>query len=187
MDPSEYDARTDIIGAVYETAGTQLSAAAIELIVNALADVPFDALKRAASRAVLEENFRPSPAKLRELAGVPQAPQRSLMAWEAVLHAIRKHGGHSAVDFDPITNAVIRTLGGWEWLTGLPAEQLHKFEARKFREHYERFAATGIPAQSELALPLEGMTEQQPLRIGGNRINGTRRDSPRLSDGRGGS
>lgn len=105
-----------------------LTEAAIEGYAIGLEDLTHEQLAVATKRAIRESKFMPTPAELRAFAGMggPRALEAAAIeAWEAVRRAMDEHDYTDSVDFGPLVNAVVRNLGGWQWLcdqkvTGLP-------------------------------------------------------------------
>lgn len=110
----------------------------------------------------------PTPAKLRSNIGMvdpgmADPKQRAIKSWDAVARAIKSIGGYESVSFDdPLTNAAVRSLGGWEWLTNLTSDEL-KFKRHEFLKTYETFSVTGVAG--ELCRPLAGITDRSNERI----------------------
>jgi hypothetical protein len=109
-----------------------------------LDDLPIDQIERAVRRAMRECAFMPTVMQVRELAGVVSDKDRSVLAWECVLRAIRKIGMHGSVDFDdPVINATVRHLGGWEKVSGVETDQLD-WVRKAFEANYQACCRAGI-------------------------------------------
>lgn len=110
----------------------------------------------------------PTPAKLRQNIGLvdpgmADPETRAIKAWDAVSRAIKSVGGYTSVDFDdPLTNASVRSLGGWEWLTNLTSDEL-KFKRHEFLKTYKTFSVTGVVG--DLCRPLAGIEDRTNERI----------------------
>lgn len=115
----------------------------------------------------------PTPAKLRQNIGLvdpgmADPKQRALVAWPVVKGSIKRVGGHLSVDFDdPLVNATVRALGGWEDLTMKTSDEL-KFVMHEFLKTYAAFSITGV--SGDQCRPLYGYID---------RMNGTAPVNPR--------
>ena len=75
----------------------------------------------------------------------PAEQDRSLLAWDRVLEAIREHGGYQTVRFDdPAIHAAIRSCGGWVALCGQPTEQMITWTKKVFCDAYKAHVASGL-------------------------------------------
>lgn len=100
-----------------------------------LSDLELPAFLRAVSDAGKGSKFFPRPAELRELAGAgPKAD--ALIAWDAVRNAMRKCGRYVSVDFGPLVNAVVRSMGGWLALDDMETAQLDVWGKKEFERVY---------------------------------------------------
>lgn len=105
----------------------------------------------------------PSVAKLRRMLGhidgaALDPKTRAIKCWDAVFAAIASVGSYQSVNFDdPIANATIRGLGGWEWLCEQLSDDM-KWVRMRFVEIYEAFSRTGISADA--ARPLIGFVDR---------------------------
>lgn len=125
-----------------------------------LSDLPLEACRQAMMRAMRECKFMPSPAELRELAGVVTAKSRVVLAWDAFDSAVQRHGYYDSVSFDdPVLNATIRNLGGWQRVCDLPAEQYETFFRKEFDRVYLALLQTGVTP--EQGAPLLGFYATQ--------------------------
>lgn len=117
-----------------------------------LSDVSDEQLNTAAN-AVLADTaeFMPTPGQLRALAltrGVGYE-SRADAAWMLLCKAIQKFGGGRSVNFrDGVVNAVVRFLGGWEFVCQRPIEEFEKWTKRDFLAAYTRFMQYGCPPQT---------------------------------------
>lgn len=102
-----------------------------------LEDMGLEALESACKRAVRECKYMPLPVELRRLAGLLSPQARAVKAWDAVVAAIAAHGGYQSVQFDdPLTNAAVRTVGGWRYLCRQDDHEL-VFAAKGFERAYQ--------------------------------------------------
>ena len=75
----------------------------------------------------------------------PAEQDRSLLAWDRVLEAIREHGGYQTVRFDdPAIHAAIRSCGGWVALCEQPTEQMVTWTKKAFCDAYRAHVASGM-------------------------------------------
>lgn len=129
-----------------------------------LEDLDLKVVQHAATRAMRESRFMPCVAELRELAGVGalSAADRALRAWTAFEAAVYRIGPYHSVDFDdPLVNATVRSLGGWETCC-VKADNTADFETwtrKAFLETYQVLYRTG--AGPELTAPLVGIHERE--------------------------
>jgi hypothetical protein len=125
-----------------------------------LSDLPLAACKAAMMRGMRECKFMPSPAELRELAGVQKPQQRAVLAWEALDGAVCDHGYYRSVDFDdPVINATVRNLGGWERICSLEGDEYTKWFRKEFERVYLALMAVGVGPDQ--AAPLLGHFAKQ--------------------------
>ena len=134
-----------------------VDAATLEGYAWGLEDLPIETIEAACRRAVRECPRMPSPAEIRELAGVMSAKSRAVSAWGDVMAAIVAQGAYRSVDFgDPRTHIAVRALGGWVALCGLSDHELG-YAYRRFCDAYS--AATGPVEGNYLARHLPGLAE----------------------------
>jgi hypothetical protein len=75
----------------------------------------------------------------------PAEQDRSLLAWDRVLEAIREHGGYQTVKFDDAAiHAAIRSCGGWVALCEQDAEQMITWTKKAFCDAYRAHIASGM-------------------------------------------
>lgn len=86
--------------------------------------------------------FAPKPGDIiRLIEG--SSGDRGMLAWVAVDQAVRSVGPYQSVVFDdPITQAVIRDMGGWIQL-GNCTEKDFEFRGKEFANRYRAYAETG--------------------------------------------
>lgn len=129
---------------------------------SALRDLPLTAYQVATARALRESKFFPKPAELRNLAGFGEARRKlnAANAWEVVYSAMIKYDYVHSVDFGPLTNAVVRNMGGWLWLCARTTTDL-TFDRRKFEDLHQQLADTQLTA--ERSAPLRGQFGGRPV------------------------
>jgi hypothetical protein len=75
----------------------------------------------------------------------PAEQDRSLLAWDRVLEAIREHGGYQTVKFDDLAiHAAIRSCGGWVALCEQETEQMITWTKKAFCDAYRAHIASGM-------------------------------------------
>ena len=116
-------------------------------------------IEHAVKRSLKESKHMPSPAELRELAGDVSTSERAIAAFTALDQACAALGAYRSVDFDdPIINAAVRSLGGWEYVCYLGKEEFHKWFRKDFLRTYESFARSGV--NGDVCRSLPGICEQ---------------------------
>lgn len=144
---------------------TEVSEALLEGYWLALDDLTLAAVGLSVKRAMRECTFMPTAHELRGLSGEVRIEHRSILAWDAFESAVRLHGGYASVDFDdPIINATVRNLGGWERCCDLSAEEFDKFLRKDFERVYAALFASGVPA--DRAGPLLGIHARESAKFG---------------------
>ena len=145
---------------MFETLGREASEAQVEGYWIGLSDLEFPDVKRALGRAIREcRKFVPTPAELRELAGVDSPESAAVLAWMELQKAIRI-GPYSHVQFrDPVITATIRAMtGNWAAMCGRFAEgeSEEKWIQKDFVRIYSVFASRGVG--EEESAPLAGLS-----------------------------
>lgn len=129
---------------------------------KALRDLPLPAFTGACERALRECRWFPKPAELRDFAGLGEARRKlnAALAWEIVYAALTKYDYVRSVDFGPLTNAVVRNMGGWLWLCDRSVIDL-TFDRKKFEELHTAMSMT--PLTAERSAPLPGKYGGKPV------------------------
>lgn len=157
-----------VIGALAELYGKALSQPGLILYVHALRDVDADAVEQAAAKAAQQCKFMPLPVELRELAGDARPEDRALLAWEVFASAVEGVGWYHSPDFDdPIINATVRSLGGWQKCCETPSSEFDKWLRKDFIATYTGYTRTGV--SEDAARPLVGYFERQNAILGYHR------------------
>lgn len=119
-----------------------LDPAAIEGYWLALGDLDEGEYKAAIARALREIKFMPTPAELLAFARPPRnIAVEAAEAWEAVKGAIQRYDYTVAtIDFGPLVNTVLRSMGSWEWLCE-QGEDAMVWRRKDFDRLYEAFAS----------------------------------------------
>jgi len=157
---SHFDDFAILIAGIAATFRQEPTEPLLEAYWLGLQDLPFRAVKAAASRALRQCRFLPSVAELRELAGEAKPEDRALLAWEAFERAVETHGGYASVAFDdPAITATCRSLGGWERCCSTPTEEFDKWLRKDFLTTYAAICRTGV--SEDAARPLIGIHDRQ--------------------------
>ncbi len=99
--------------------------------------------------------WMPKPANI--IAKIKGSPERSaLLAWAEVEEAVSGVGRYETVQFsDPVTNAVVRNLGGWIWLCDQNLDE--PWTQKEFERRYLAYSEFG----AGLNEPLPGLLQIQ--------------------------
>jgi hypothetical protein len=128
-----------------------------------LDDLDLSAIKNAARKALRHCKFMPSSVELRELSGQVSGDGRALLAWDAFQRAVVGHGGYRTVQFDdPVINATVRNLGGWQRCCDMAPEEFDKWLRKDFLATYQSLHAAGAGSSE----PLLGIFGQQNAATG---------------------
>lgn len=148
------------LSAVAVTFGTELDKPILAAYWMALSDLDLNALQSACSRALRELTFFPKPAELRKLAGIVASSSRAMLAWESVAKTTQRLGARRSVDFDdPVINATVRSMGGWERLCRMEREEFAVWGRKEFERIYSALCDSGISEDAGRYLP--GQTERE--------------------------
>ena len=139
-----------------------------------LHDLDPQQLEKACMRALRESKFFPRPVELRQLAGTMPINERAIVAWGEVAKAVRGYGSYASVDFDdPVINASIRNMGGWQQLCAKSAEDFDVWCRKDFERIYAALcsscvtedAACYLVGRHEQLKQSAGYSIDQPARI----------------------
>lgn len=169
MTENEIRERNELIAALALAFGKESPTAMLLGYAMGLDDISTPDLKRAVQRAMKECKFMPVPMELRELAGIASGSHRAALAFDIFANAVSNHGGYASVTFDdPLINATVRNLGGWERCCNVGAEEdISKFDVwlrKEFERVYAGMCRSGVNASQ--CAPLIGMADRE------NRANG---------------
>lgn len=145
-----------VLAEAFRQQATVMTFRAFEVGTN---DIPIEDVEQACMRAITECKFMPTVFELRNLAGVTLAsvsiPDRSMQAWAAIKTAIAQHGGYRTVSFDdPMINAAIRSMGGWERFCECESgEQFDVWLRKEFEAMYGSLLRVGVAASQTTPLP----------------------------------
>lgn len=163
---------TGCVTMLAETFGKKVSPGLIQAYELGLRDLTTEQITDAATRALTNCRFMPPPVELREMVFL-RTDDRAVKAWLVFEAAVVKHGYIKTVNFDdPIINATIRALGGWEHCCGMPAAEFDTFLQKRFQETYCSLSRAGVSA--EQGAPLMGWIDRE------NGINGYDQEPPRM-------
>lgn len=140
----------------------------VALWYAAFADLPAREFSLAVSRFIREAKGGefPTPGELRKLCPSGcRDEDRAQVAWSVAVIASRRHGYNQSVNFeDPLVNATIRLMGGWEEFRNWTPKEA-PFREREFLAKYQLLCRTGAGDGS----PLIGFCDRS------NRANGHER------------
>lgn len=160
------------LGALREVLPSQLelTRAGLALYAAALADLPLPALDRAIAAALTRCRWFPTPAELRELAGVARPEDAAIGAWGIAFRAIGELGAWRSVTFDDaLITAAVRHLGGWELFCAMTPDEI-PHRRRDFERAYAAFARAGISPEQAAHLP--GLHERSGRELEPERVSG---------------
>jgi hypothetical protein len=137
-----------------------------------LADVPLADVKRAVLQALRSEEFMPTVARLRKLAGAEVGGEnRAILAFEALAKLVSREGAYrSVLTDDPILNATINACGGWEAVCEVTTDDWHSH----FRHRFLKTYGANLEAKRGTMQPQLGISDKQ------NTANGFEMSKPRL-------
>jgi hypothetical protein len=139
--------------------GKPAETALLEGYWMALEDLPLEAVARAVRSAIRQCQHMPRGAELRQLAGEMSNTTRAVHAWSVLQKAIGQHGAYCSVDFDdPVLNATVRNLGGWQKLCATTTDEFEKWTRKDFERIYGSLCASGVT--EEQSKYLTGIHEQ---------------------------
>ena len=149
----------DALTAMAEVFGKQASEAWFRGYCMGLEGLTAAQVESAVAKAMRGSKFMPTPSELRELSGELSTTDRPRLAWDEFERAVVSIGGYKSPDFaDPLINATIRHLGGWQRCCELPAEEFDKWLRKDFEATYATFMRS--PPGNEACGPLVGICEQ---------------------------
>ena len=161
------ETKSTLVGCVTilaETFGKTVSPNLFKAYELGLRDLTVEQIKTATHQALQSCRFMPAPAELREMVFV-RTEDRSVKAWLAFEAAVGANGYIKTVSFDdPIINATVKALGGWQHCCGMPAAEFDTFLQKRFQDTYCALSRAGVSA--EQAAPLVGWFDQQNSRDG---------------------
>ncbi len=155
------------VSALAAAFGREVDRAFLAAFELGLKDLPIEAIERAVESCIVNVRFMPTVAELRERAGVVSPKERAVIAWEALEKARRRFGYYSTVSFDdPVINAAVRNLGGWERVSELAddPENYRVWFRKEFERVYVALCSAGV--SKEQAAPLIGYCDRMNVPAG---------------------
>ena len=138
MQPNDRAEFARVLAVLASIRRVDLTAEALDLWWSSMRDWPLAEFKQAASHLVKSCRFMPTPFDFEQLrrAAMPTAGE----AWEKAIAACLgwRYGN---VTVDPLTDRVVRMVGGYQHLAIEPLDTQH-FTRNKFLEMYEELAET---------------------------------------------
>lgn len=133
--------------------------------IAGLEGLTVEQIEAGVNRALKTCKFMPTPVEIRELAGELKGQDRAVKAWGALELAVVLQGAYRSVDFDdPVINATVRNLGGWERVCTTDAKEFDVFLRPKFLAAYASLYAAGVG--EEESAPLQGIFDKENSRHG---------------------
>lgn len=164
MTDSEREQFASVILALAATFRVESSEALLEGYWMALEDLEIGAVRAAVRSAIRSCERMPTGSELRRLTGEMTSDMRAVHAWGAVQRAIASKGAYVSVDFDdPVVNATVRNLGGWQKLCATSTDEA-KWVRKDFERIYDALCSTGVT--TEQAKYLTGIAERQNAAAG---------------------
>ena len=157
-----------LLNALMATKGIEPNESMVLGYALALSDLTDEQLQTGFVQSLREVDGMPSPAKIRELAGVNiGSDTKAIEAWDDVQQAV-PIGSYKWLDFgDQRINATIRNLGGWpNFLQRLDGAESEKWARHEFLKTY---AAIGDNPSAEACRPLIGLGEK--VCVGGRMVD----------------
>lgn len=164
----------DLVSTLCEAFNRKPTKATFAAYEVGLSDLPIEKIEEAVVTAIRESKFMPTVAELRQAAATGTAANVDDIAqhaFEIFDRAVQTLGGYKSPNFsDPITNATVRALGGWNYLCEKPESEFLSFVRPQFLKTYASFAKTGVG--EEQSAPLIGIHDQKNLHAGYAHENG---------------
>lgn len=136
----------ELLIAFFEVHGITVTPGGLAMWIDGLAGLTTQGIAEALRRFNRESSEYPKPATVRKYAGLEGLTdeKRAEIAWGTVRRTILSYGAYYAVNFnDPLVNAAIRNIGGWESLCNTPTDEL-VWKEKSFVQAYVTVARTGI-------------------------------------------
>lgn len=145
-----------ILGEAFRQKITETTIRAYEI---GLQDVDPKQIERAVGQAISQCQFMPTVFELRKFCGTISADSRATLAWAAAKKAVRDLDYTKSVDFDdPVINATIRLMGGWENFCNIECgEKFDVWGRKQFEETYLKLYNSDL--SPDLTRPLGGFHE----------------------------
>lgn len=177
-----------LMGMLAEAYGQTITSSRIRIYAASLFDVPIETVKVAASQAIRECKFFPSPAELRGFVA-PSREDRAMVAWVAFGQAASSVGAYASVEVEDgaAAHALEQVFGSWANFCAMEDGPALAHRRQEFLAAY-RVAATepqsprrltGLLPQPDPALAAHTWI----ARISGGHVR-AERDTPQLLEGR---
>jgi len=154
-----------LVSMLAEAFGRKPSTATFAAYELGLEGIGIDAITGAVATSLRTSKYMPTPAELRELSGELKGTDRAVKAWLAFEKAVARIGGYKTVSFDdPVINATVRSVGGWQHCCTMTCNEFDTFLRKKFIDAYESLYRSGVG--EEEAAPLRGEFDQANARLG---------------------
>lgn len=145
------------VTALAEAFRQKVTAATLLAYEIGLGDLSIEVVQESVRLAIRRCRFMPTVSELRELVGRSETDEaRADLAWSCALRAVSRVGRYRSVSFidDPITNAVIRSLGGWVAFCDRFSDErdADKWLRKDFCDTYRRFQSGRVPPEHCRAL-----------------------------------
>jgi hypothetical protein len=155
MNKSELREFSAFLLAIAEVYNRKLTDSAVMIYFDALRDLEFPAIRGAVKlhcQNPEEGRFFPLVAHIRGRICKPE--KTALIAWSQVEHVMMRQGAYATVQFtDGNINAVIKDMGGWQWICSQNIDE--PWTQREFERRDEAYKAQRI----EVHEPLLGIHE----------------------------
>lgn len=104
-----------------------------------LSDIPADRIEAIVCEAIKTEEFMPTVARLRRMAGFDfSVSTRAIVAFECLTKSVLSVGAYRSVVFDDLVlNATISSLGGWVAVCETKADEWDTFFRKRFSDAYK--------------------------------------------------
>jgi len=160
-------AKIDIVTALAEAFGRNLSEPAAKLYIAALSGITDEQAKAACAVAVQRCKFFPSAAELIEFAntGGVSYESQALIAFEQLDDALT---ANKPSLMPPLVSAVVKQLGGFDELRTLPLSQLNTWKRKEFIAAYTSLARDNPDRVAALAGPTSEIAQAILKRISGD-------------------
>lgn len=167
MDATDKARFTGIYYARAESLGRELTGRAMQLLWDALRDLPMEDFERGFMVCVndpLKAGYLPQPGDVRRALGELSPTEKAERAWTECLGAVRDHSPYESVVFgDRCLAAALRHMGGWIAAAQWGDDEL-VWRKKEFVGLYVGFVASGVPESTPSRF--EGLCERQN-RVGG--------------------
>lgn len=140
-----------------EALGTKLTEARIRIYARLLSDIPYDQLRGAFTRCANEDEFFPTPGRLRRFVA-PTEDDAALVAWSALGRAAEEAGAYTSVEVEDgaAAEALLAVFGSWQAYCETDDGPGLALKRQEFLAHYRQAVRDGA---RRTARRLPGMCE----------------------------